>query len=167
VNSEEEEGGGGGEGRKLTCGGSRYCWRRWRWQDAAVADGGGVGDDGLHSFFPCFFFSSCFFSFLSLGCLLSIPILLLSSFSLSLSFFLALPSPVFIGKKQGRERTGRPLCCRPSNTWKALGYVGVFLKGKMAVTEEEKIFFFPCFARPGEEEDPQCRLKQHYLGPFF
>jgi hypothetical protein len=48
-----------------------------------------------------------------------------------------------------------------------LGYVGVFLKGKMAVTEEEKIFFFPCFARPGEEEDPQCRLKQHYLGLFF
>jgi hypothetical protein len=37
----------------------------------------------------------------------------------------------------------------------------------MAVTEEEKIFFFPCFARPGEEEDPQCRLKQHRLGPFF
>jgi len=168
VNSEEEEGSGGGEGRKLTCVGSRCCWRRWRWQDAAVADGEGVGDDGSHSFFPCFFFSSSFFFlFLSLRSLLSIPILLLSSFSLSLSFFLALPSPVFIGKKQGRERTGRPLCCRPSNTRKALGYVGVFLKGKMAVTEEEKIFFFPCFARPGEEEDPQCRLKQHYLGLFF
>jgi len=28
--AEEEEGGGGGEGRRLTCGGSRCCWRRWR-----------------------------------------------------------------------------------------------------------------------------------------
>jgi hypothetical protein len=37
----------------------------------------------------------------------------------------------------------------------------------MAVTEEEKIFFFPCFARPGEEEDPQYRLKRHRLGLFF
>jgi len=116
---------------------------------------------------PVFSSLLLFFSFFSLGSLLSVPILLLSSFSLSLSFFLALPSPIFIGKKQGRERTGRPLCCRHSNTWKALGCVGVFLKGKMAVIEEEKIFFFPCFARPGEEEDPQCRLKQHYLGPFF
>jgi len=26
---EEGEGGGGGEGRRLTCGGSRCCWR-WR-----------------------------------------------------------------------------------------------------------------------------------------
>jgi hypothetical protein len=29
-----------------------------------------------------------------------------------------------------------------------------------------KIFFFPCFVRPGEEEDPQCRSKQHRLGLF-
>ena len=64
--------------------------------------------------FFCFFVSSSVFPFFSLGSLLFIPILLLSSFSLSLSFFLALPSPVFIGKKQGRERMGRPLCCRPS-----------------------------------------------------
>jgi len=30
--AEEEEGGGGGEGRRLTCGGSRCYWRRWRCQ---------------------------------------------------------------------------------------------------------------------------------------
>jgi hypothetical protein len=45
--------------------------------------------------------------------------------------------------------------------------VGVFLKvsaGKLrAVTEEgRKIFFFPCFVRPGEEEDgavsKRCRF---------
>jgi hypothetical protein len=37
----------------------------------------------------------------------------------------------------------------------------------MAVTEEEKIFFFPCFARPGEEEDPQCLQNGAVSAPFF
>jgi hypothetical protein len=37
----------------------------------------------------------------------------------------------------------------------------------VAVIEEEKIFFFPRFARPGEEEDPQCRSKRHRFGLFF
>jgi hypothetical protein len=31
-------------------------------------------------------------------------------------------------------------------------------------TKEEKIFFFPCFARLGEEERLQCRSKQHHFG---
>jgi len=47
-----------------------------------------------------------------------------------------------------------------------MGCVGVFLKGSRRLFEGRdggdrgrKIFFFPCFARPGEEEDPQCRSK--------
>jgi hypothetical protein len=31
----------------------------------------------------------------------------------------------------------------------------------------KKIFFFPCFARPGEEEDIWCRLKRHHFCFFF
>jgi hypothetical protein len=56
----------------------------------------------------------------------------------------------------------------PSNTWKVsfwqVWLVGVFLKGSRCLFEGRdggdrgrKIFFFPCFARPGEEENPQCR----------
>jgi len=56
-------------------------------------------------------FSFFFFSFGSPPLFCSLSSLLLS-FSLSLHF--ALSSLVFIGKKQGRKRTGWPLCCRPS-----------------------------------------------------
>jgi len=48
--------------------------------------------------------------------------------------------------------------------------VGVFLMFRRERERREvgeKIFFFPCLARPGEEEDPQCRSKRHRLGPFF
>jgi hypothetical protein len=38
---------------------------------------------------------------------------------------------------------------------------------KSVKTKEEKIFFFPCFARPGEEKYPQCRSKRHCFGLFF
>jgi len=55
-----------------------------------------------------------------------------------------------------------------------MGCVGVFLKGSRRLFEGRdggdrgrKIFFFPCFARPGEEEDPQCRSKRHRFGLFF
>jgi hypothetical protein len=34
-------------------------------------------------------------------------------------------------------------------------------------TKEEKIFFFPCFAHPKEEEKLQCRSKQHRFGLSF
>jgi hypothetical protein len=30
-------------------------------------------------------------------------------------------SPVFIGKTQGRKRTGQPLCCRPSTALATCG----------------------------------------------
>jgi hypothetical protein len=42
------------------------------------------------------------------------------------------------------------------------------LKGKAVENRGRKIFFFPCFARPEEEEDQQCRSKHHRFGlPFF
>jgi hypothetical protein len=49
----------------------------------------------------------------------------------------------------------------------SVGCVGVFLKGKSVKTGGRKIFFFPCLARPGEEEDPQCCLKRHRLSLFL
>jgi hypothetical protein len=161
--AKEEERGGGGEGRRLTCCGSWRCWRRWRWQDAAASDGGGAGNDGSHCFFP--YFVSCFFlllffffSFSSLGYLLSIPILLLSSFSLflfSALLFFALSSPVFRGKNRGeRGRGGHCAVVPPTRgkLWASRGSVGVFLKGSQRLFEgegggkqENKTFFFPCF----------------------
>jgi hypothetical protein len=45
--------------------------------------------------------------------------------------------------------------------------VGVFLMFRRERERREvgeKIFFFPCLARPGEEEDPQCHSKRHRLG---
>jgi hypothetical protein len=36
----------------------------------------------------------------------------------------------------------------------------------MVVKEEEKIFFFPCVMRPGEEEDPQCQQNSTVSVPF-
>jgi hypothetical protein len=66
----------------------------------------------------------------------------------------------------------------PSNTWKVslwqVGLVGVFLKGSRRLFEGRddgdrgrKIFFFPCFARPGEEKDPQCLQIGTVLGFSF
>ena len=40
-------------------------------------------------------------------------------------------------------------------------------EGKVVKTGGRKIFFFPCFARPGEEERLQCRSKWHCFGLFF
>jgi hypothetical protein len=71
-----------------------------------------------------FFFQpspSLFSSFSSLLCPLS------SIFSpFSRPPFLFCP-PVFIGKNRGGTWLGQPLCCRPSNKWKVLVCVGVFL----------------------------------------
>jgi hypothetical protein len=46
------------------------------------------------------------------------------------------------------------------------GQVGIFLKGEVGANRGRKIFFFPCFARPGEEEDPQCR-QNSFISVFF
>jgi hypothetical protein len=104
------------------------------------------------------FSSSFFFSFSSLGYLLSIPILLLSSFSLflfSALLFFALSSPVFRGKNRGeRGRGGHCAVVPPTRgkLWASRGSVGVFLKGSQRLFEgegggkqENKTFFFPCF----------------------
>jgi hypothetical protein len=55
---------------------------------------------------------------------------------------------------------------------KWVSLIGVFLmlfKGRKSVkTGGRKIFFFPCLACPGEEEDPQCHQNGTVLGfPFF
>ena len=45
---------------------------------------------------------------------------------------------------------------------------GVFLKEQAVENRGRTIFFFPCFARSGEEEDPKCHSKRHRFGlPFF
>jgi hypothetical protein len=49
-----------------------------------------------------------------------------------------------------------------------VGLVDVFLRESWrSKTEEEKIFFFPCFARPGEEKRLQFRSKRHRFGLSF
>jgi len=40
-------------------------------------------------------------------------------------------------------------------------------EGKAMRNRGEKIFFFPCFARPGEEKDPQCLQTGTVSAPFF
>jgi hypothetical protein len=40
-------------------------------------------------------------------------------------------------------------------------------EGKAVRNKGDKIFFFPCFARPGEEEDPQCLQNGAVSAPFF
>jgi len=124
--------------------------------------------------FPCSF--SLILSALSLlfsvVSLLFFVISLLCPLSRCLFFFC---SPVFIGKNKGDIWTGRTLCCRPSTSpptrgkWLASFWKGSasFWKESVAVTKEEKIFFFPCFTRPGEEEDSQCRSKWHCFGLSF
>jgi len=53
-----------------------------------------------------------------------------------------------------------------------VGLVDVFLKGSRRLFEGRdggdkgrKIFFFPCFTHPGEEEDRQCR-QNDTVSPF-
>jgi hypothetical protein len=44
----------------------------------------------------------------------------------------------------------------------------MLLRGRKSVkTGGRKIFFFPCLARLGEEEDPQCRQNGTVSGFFF
>jgi hypothetical protein len=121
-----------------------------------------------------------FFFFLSFG--LSPLSFFFCSVSSSLLLLFFLGPPVFIGKNRGGTWLGWPLCCRPKNCPRNTsppssltrgklrasgGGVGVFLKREMAVIEEKKIFFFfPCFARPGEEGDPQCLQNDTVLGFF-
>jgi len=92
-------------------GGARW----WRWFQAALLS------VAVDSFFPpCLpLFSLCFFLFFFFSC----SSFLSSSTGLFFSFFqsfhpllysLVLPPSVFIGKTEGRERQGRPMCSRPT-----------------------------------------------------
>jgi len=155
------------------------------------AASGGWGHGCVRCFFfflslLCFFLSfspppfsllcSVFFCFFSFGlpplfCSLVLPLLLSLSFC---SLF-----PCFYRQKTGERETGWPLCCHPSIAPPTRGklsasggsLVSVFLmlfRGKKSVkTGGRKIFFFPFFARPGEEEDPQCCSKRQCFGLFF
>ena len=138
----------------------------------------------FHIFLLCFSFclSPSLFFYCSFSSLSSRP---LSPFSL-----------VFIGKTrekrrpttpaqsmaQGQGGRGGPFAAAPtppeghlsslfSNTWKALGkqgsLVGIFLKEKAVKNRGITIFFFPCFAHSGKEEDPRCCSKRHRFGLFF
>jgi len=113
---------------------------------------------------------SAFFSCLSLLFILSVP--------LFPPFFVLFPFPCFYRQKQGRETwLRRPLCCRPSTALQHMKSglcrrlfegVGIFLEGLRAVTEEgRKIIFFPCFARPGEEDDDAVQRHRFDILLFF
>jgi hypothetical protein len=141
--------------------------------DSGTGDGaGGSRWSAVALFFP--FLSLLCFSFFSLLLLLlfSALSLLFSSFRSSpLSFFFA-PPPHFYRQKQGRDVAGAATVLPPqklpeehisslfSNTWKASGKWGwcqrLFEERDGGDRGRKKIFFFPCFARPREEEDPQC-----------
>jgi len=127
---------------------------------------------------PLFFFPffCTFFLFFLVSSFLP-PSLLLSLFFFFSPFFFNPLFPCFYRQKTRERDWGGAVCCRPSNTWKVFmgkwGWsasfwegVDVFLKREMAVTEEEKIFFFPCVVHPGEEEDPQCQQNGTISVPF-
>jgi len=114
-----------------------------------------------------FFFFFLFFDLLSLFSSLSLSLFssLPSSLPLLSRFFFS--SPVFYKQKQGRDMARAATVLlplhHPSNTWKVsfwqVGLVGVFLKGSRCLFEGRdggdrgrKIFFFPCFARPGKKK---------------
>jgi len=164
----------------VVCGGRRCYW------GAEGGRGGGASPSpsspSSASFFFLFFSSFLFSSLLfSLPSPLCSSLVLFSLFSWSPLFFPGscfFISPVFI-EKQGRDTAGAPLCCRPSTArptrGKLLGkwvsLVNIFLmllRGRKSVkTGGRKIFFFPCLARLGEEEDPQCRQNGTVSGFFF
>jgi len=146
--------------------------RQRRWWFAAAGDAAPSSSSLLYFLlFYLFLLLSFFWSSLSLLFSLSLFFSSLpSSLPLLSRFFFS--SPVFYKQKQGRDMARAATVLlplhHPSNTWKVsfwqVGLVGVFLKGSRCLFEGRdggdrgrKIFFFPCFARPGEEENPQCR----------
>jgi hypothetical protein len=94
------------------------------------------------------------------------------------------PPSVFIGKTEGRERQGQPMCSRPGgcilsvflypveghrSKLRQVGYFGSasfwwFWRKREWTKQGRKIFFFPCLACPGEEERLHCRSKRHRFG---
>jgi len=111
-----------------------------------------------------FFFQpspSLFSSFSSLLCPLS------SIFSpFSRPPFLFFP-PIFIGKNRGGTWPGQPLCCRPSNTWKVLGCVGIFLmlfRRRKSVKHEEENLLLPL---PGASRGRRRHMMSFKTAPFL
>ena len=165
--------------------------QRWRGGSSGAGSVGGSSSVFSSSFLPIFlfflplrvfFFSS--FSVLSpfsLYSLLSFPLSSLFCFFSPLLFSRALPC--IYRKNRGERGRGRPLCNHPKNCprntsppssptrgkLRASGVGQRLFKRELAVENRgrKKIFFFPCFARPGEEEDIWCRLKRHHFCFFF
>ena len=165
-------------GERLTCGGCNIgCAtrgdRRRRWWFAVA--GGAVL---LLSLSPLFFSLLCFFFLFSASPLSFLFFLFSSLPSLLCSCFFFGP-PIFIGKNKRGTWLGWTLCYHPKNysrntsppssrtrgKLRASG-VNVFFKREIAVTGRQ-IFFFPYFACPGEEEDPQCLHNGTVLGFSF
>jgi len=148
----------------------RSCWRR---QATALvvplAVCGGRRWLSLSLFFVLFSASSSSSSF-SFG----IPPLFCS-----LSYLLLLSlcsfSPCFYRQKTGEKEDGAATMLPLLQHVESFGQVRVLGRRlfdaleeeKSVKTKEEKIFFFPCFARLGEEKYPQCRSKRHCFGLFF
>jgi len=128
-----------------------------------------------------FFFFFGLITLLPLLSLLSFPLSSLFCFFSPLLFSRALPC--IYRKNRGERGRGRPLCNHPKNCprntsppssptrgkLRASGVGQRLFKRELAVENRgrKKIFFFPCFARPGEEEDIWCRLKRHHFCFFF
>ena len=144
-------------------------------------------------FLPCFFSFSSFFLLL-LYFFLSLPFFFFSS---SPPFLLYLPLYLQTktwGKKptssvqswhRGRAATVQPPmtaqgacplyfspCGRPRVELRQVGGLcrrlfKAFRERRRREKQWTESFFFPCLARPGEQEDPQCLSKRHRLGLFF
>ena len=135
---------------------------------------------------PLSSFSSSLFFFLYCLLPLSCFLLVFSPFfsglsslsALLCSFFLLLLC--FYRQKQGRDVAGAATVLPPqklpeehisslfSNTRKASGkWCRHVFEERDGGDRRRKIFFFPCFARPGEEEDIWCHSKRHRFLFFF
>jgi len=160
-------------GEGLTCDGY-CCWRScWRRQVAAlvvvlaVRGGRQWLSLSLSLFFVLFSASSSSFSF-------GIPHLFHSLSSLLLLSLCSF-SPCFYRQKTGEKEDGAAPILPLLQHVESFGQVRILGRRlfdaleeeKSVKTKEEKIFFFPCFGRPGEEEYPQCRSKRHCFGLFF
>ena len=160
----------------VVCGGRRCYW------GAEGGRGGGASpfpsSPSSASFFFLFFSSFLFSSLLfSLPSPLCSSLVLFSLFSWSPLFFPGscfFISPVFI-EKQGRDTAGAPLCCRPSNTWKAFGQVGVlgqhlfdaFERKKVGENRGKKNLLLPLPRSSRGRRRPTVPSKRHRFGLFF
>ena len=171
-------------GEGLTCGGCNRWLCYWRRQAAVLVVHGGWRCCFSSLSLLYFSFSSLllFSSSFGLPLLFSLLSLLFSALSFLFPPICLVLSPVFIGKTGEIEAGGGPYAATPKTargthllpllqhveSFGQVGLVEVFLRESWQwKTGEEKIFFFPCFARPGEEERLQCRSKRHRFGLFF